>query len=121
MAKTFIRVYCNDTKVRSTGGSPWWWRGIIKELTALPEQVKDNCFRLIDTYITHTPGVFRRDYRTREFRYKIEIVKSRPTGKEIVSTIECPWHLERKYYSDFYLVYKDTNIRYKVPRFISLI
>lgn len=96
MSKTYIRIYCNDTKVRATGSEKWYRKMVLSELF-LDEKLKLNLdetdkyeekinrlYDVLTTYSIHT-------HSADKYIFKVELVRSTTMGKRILESITLPW------------------------------
>jgi hypothetical protein len=100
MGKKYIRIYCNDVKVRSTGNEKWYRKLVLENLgivlnddgTHSRTNVKIDELINISRQYQHIMKISNKTSRT-NFYYKIEIVKSNSSGKHVIKTISLLKHL----------------------------
>lgn len=96
MSKTFIRIYCNGDKVRSTGSEKWYRRQILDELFLdeklnlripdedITEKRINRLYAILTTYTLHTK-------RSDKYTFTVELVRSTSTDKRILKSVLLPW------------------------------
>lgn len=99
MAKTYIRIYCNNTKVRSTGSESWYRKEVLKELM-LNKDLNFNittddksCELLRDTLARYTAQSVMAEGESENYSYRVELVRTNTFGKRILKTVCLPWVL----------------------------
>ena len=99
MAKTYIRIYCNNTKVRSTGSEQWYRKEVLKELM-LDKDLDFNittddksCELLRDALARYTVQSVMAEGESKNYSYRVELVRTNTFGKRILKTVCLPWVL----------------------------
>ena len=91
MSKNYIRVYCNDTKIRSTGGEKWYRDMVLQELGLNGPVNTHKVYPILKSMIYNVDN-----YKTTDkFVFTVEFVKSNKRGKEVVKTATSPFKIIR--------------------------
>ena len=123
--KTYIRIYCNDMKMHSTGGEKWYRDYVLARLgladfnekLSLNEQ--DMCiFNNMIKYVENV-RIKMHDNSIPEFRFKVEYIRSNNSGKHIIKTVESPYtirYIEGKKASFLQLIHNNIVIVEKIEK-----
>ena len=91
MSKNYIRVYCNDTKIRSTGGDKWYRDMVLQELGLYGPVDTHKIYHRLKSMIYNVDN-----YKTTDrFVFTVEFVKTNKHGKEVVETVTSPFKIMR--------------------------
>lgn len=112
MSKTYIRIYCNDFKVRSTGNRSWYRKKVLDEL------LLDKDLNMIIPYPISEEKAIILSERLKNYAFnvptyeenvfKVELVRSTNNGKKILKSIVLPIILRS---TGEFVFYEKVNIK----------